>query len=601
MREPVQDDADRGEAEQGAPASARPVLRAVARLIATDRRAVVLAGEAGDVLLANAPAGRLGLGRGSLRTHLDWPQARLRARRAGSAPAVVTRGDQALEGELVHLPLGTAEGYLLRLSESDQEAVWLRNRARAAALMRVAHDLRTPIQSLLVTAEQALGGAEDAEAARLSRARLRRAADLALDHLGNVLAVIGGEQGAAGLLPDEDFDIAQELRNLLEMIRPIARSRGTALELEIDAPGAPWLHGPLRFVRALGQNMIDNAVKHGGARAEMRLCCRPLPGDALEGGASAAADGAWRVTLEMRDLGGGLPDAQKRRIEHALAGTAPPPGAARRGSAGLEVMGHALRQLGGTLEVADRPGAAPGQVRGTVLRAEFSLPAAPPRATGAAQPQGQPVPQVLAGRRILVVEDSPASRDWLVHVLRGAGAETCAASDPREALALLEAPAGASIAAVLSDVTLPGMSGIEMTRRIRAAASWQGLVLGLTAHADAGIRQACLGAGMARVLEKPVRPAQLCAALAEALEGVPAAQPPAADPGGGPQALDPEVAADLVTQLGAARARDFMSRAREEAAAALARVRAQGLGPATRPVLHAATGAAGLTGLARIE
>lgn len=177
----------------------RPVVQVIARLIATDRRAALLASETGNILLANAPAKALGLGstplqqvfggQGPLALEGEWPDMMARARRAGSVRVCANRGGQPLEGELVALPVGPATGFFLRLSDSEDEATWLRNRARAATLLRVAHDLRTPIQSLLASAEGLIAG-DAPEPGAL--ARLRRAADLSLQHVSNVLSVLRG-------------------------------------------------------------------------------------------------------------------------------------------------------------------------------------------------------------------------------------------------------------------------------------------------------------------------------------------------------------------------------------------------------------------------
>src|SRR5690606_31594411 len=116
----------------------------------------------------------------------NWPRLCARTKRAGSIAISATHQGSPLEGELVHLPLGQADGYLLRLAENDQEASVLRNRARAATLMRVTHDLRTPIQSLLATTEAAFQQADAGETSE-SREKIQRAAKQTLDHINNVL------------------------------------------------------------------------------------------------------------------------------------------------------------------------------------------------------------------------------------------------------------------------------------------------------------------------------------------------------------------------------------------------------------------------------
>lgn len=589
----------------------RPILQAVARIIATDRRAVVMANMRGEILLANQSSQRLGIDRERLLARLPWAGLCDHARRAGSASASWSEGNQTFEGELVHVPLGPAEGFLLRLAENDQESVWLRNRARAATLMRVAHDLRTPIQSLLASADQLMKGGEAAAAAG---PQLRRAAELALDHISNVLAVIRGEQTPRRGLADEDFLIVEEITSLLAMMEPIAKARATDLSLSIEAPRDLALHGPLRFVRALCQNLIDNSVNHGGGHVKVRLSCRPLTAS-LDG---EPATETWHVGIELADEGGGLPPAQKARLAEALG--LPSDSAAsqissfdKRPSAGLNVLAHALRQLGGQIEIQDRgsdglalpPGAA-GRVVGTIFRVGFALPRAPEMARDQARTSCDAAP--LAGRTLMLVEDSPSSRDWLTHLLQSFGATVVSVGSGAEALALLSRDDMAShVELVLTDVTLPRMTGIELAARLRSgdptsAVTWEGQVMGLTAHVDDRIRAACLKAGMICVLEKPIQPDVLCAAVTQALSGSPPPETVRAQRTRPvPNPVDRDVWADLIQRLGAEAAHGFIMRALSEAQSILDELRADGIGPETRRRLHAATGAGGLTGLLSVE
>lgn len=608
-----------------ATSAVRPLLQTVARMIATDRRAVVLATDQAQVLLANAPANQMALDSEALTTLFDWPASVERARAAGSVQLSGTRDGHPLEGELVHLPLGPADGYLLRLAESDHEAIWLRNRARSATLMRVAHDLRTPIQSLLAIAESnATRGSDDPGSAD----QMRRAAELALDHIDNVLNVIRGASSVAGLQPDEDFCVTEELRTLLAMVAPILRKRGAEMSVDLDPAQEVWLHGPVRFLRALFQNMIDNSAKYGGDRIDIRLTCETAPEPLIPGRQGARTT----VTLEVRDQGGGLPADRKAQLNEALgqAGNIALPPVAhptdRRPSAGLNVLAHALRQLGGEIAIFDRApdgteieGAAPDgtPVLGTILRARFSLPAGvPPVAPQVQRPEHRPSPAggppPLAGLSLLIVEDSPSSRDWLVQVLRAAGARVHPAGNGMEALALLaREEIRSALDLVLTDMTLPYMNGFELAQRIGAARAsgtldWHGPVLGLTAHVDDRIRLACQKAGIVKVLEKPMRPAALRDAILEAVRGPTAPSETPAQAGAAPdadpaQSLAGPVVAELLDQFGAEGTRSFMTRARDEAAEVAEGLRRTGVQPDTGRRLHAATGASSLTGLTQLE
>ena len=601
-------------------ATVRPVLQAIARLISTDRRAVILATDKAEVLLSNVAAARVGMDTDGLKTAFDWPALCARARRAGSIAVSKVFDKTELEGELVYMPLGTADGFLLRLAETDQEAAVLRNRTRTATLLRVSHDLRTPIQSLLA-ATDAMFQTDDASTADVRRDQMQRSAQLALSHIDNVIKVIRGELTTADIQSDEDFSIAEETRATLDMIRPIAALRGTSVALHVDPSAEEQVNGPVRFVRALLQNMFDNSVKHGGSKVEVRVTCAPAAGTAAK----------KNITVEVCDLGGGLPQTQKARLMRAIdladvslarqSGAAAGP-ADGRPSAGLNVLAYALSQLGGTLEVFDRgadgnalaEGAADNVV-GTILRARFDLAAADTTAVPAITPPAVADDSpVLRGIGVLVVEDSPSSRDWVVHCLTAAGAQVVAVENGLRALEVLQgADAEGKIDLLLTDMTLPYINGIELVQRIIAqqssgALAWRGKMLGLSAHIDDNLRAACLKLGMAQLLEKPIRSVDLCRSVQDVVRASACDVAPVPDQkaAGGADCTHADPLAEsmvneLVGQLGLDTARGFMLRARSEAQGVFEDMQQQGMHADTGRLLHAATGACGLTGLKLLE
>jgi len=600
-------------------ASTRTILQTIARVIATDRRPSLLANANGKVMLANKPAQRINLDQKLLLESLDWTTLCKQALRAGSTAASISNSSMELEGEVVHLSFGDRDGYLLRLAENDHEASWLRNRARSATLLRVAHDLRTPIQSLLATAENVLddeGNTNGAEREQV-RKQLLQASEMALDHINNVLGVIRGDQNLTGIRPDETFNITEELRTLLMMIGPIARKRDVDLKLWLDPHEDTWVVGPVQFVRALLQNVIDNSAKYGGAEVEIGLTCRPLPPSEDED-----EDDWLKITLTVKDLGGGLPQEQKSRLFAALGHS---PNAdkhqgpqTQRPSAGLNVLAHALRQLGGKLELFDRfekddaGDDVPEHVIGTEIKVTLPLQKGKkPDPLYDLENAQAPMEAPLNGFSIILVEDSPSSRDWIVHMLRTAGAHVWAAGNGVEALSLLARPnIKDQLDLILTDMTLPYMSGVELAQRIRKSdqTPWNGPIIALTAHVADEIVAACHSAGIAKVLEKPIRSSQLRDAILDVLDPprqpndlAPAAQNPAVKTEACESMLNDYIVNDLLSQLGKEGAVTFMTRALNEATAVLARIRDEGVGPDTGRMLHAATGACSLTGLSAVE
>ncbi len=111
--------------------------------------------------------------------------------------------------------------------------------------------------------------------------------------------------------------------------------------------------------------------------------------------------------------------------------------------------------------------------------------------------------------RVLVVEDEPAVRDSVLRALRFEGHETLEARDGRQALAVL---AAGGVDAVVLDVMMPVMSGLEACRRLRAAGD-RTPVLMLTARDAVGDRVAGLDAGADDYLPKPFALEELLARL----------------------------------------------------------------------------------------
>lgn len=595
----------------------RTTLQSIARIILADRRAVALLSAKGEILLSNAGAKKVALDQEEILSQLNWAGICAAAKGAGSIAIKWKTQGRDFEGEAIHVPLSGIDSYMIRLAQSDHDLSLLRHRARAAALMRVAHDLRTPIQSLLASANALIEKSKDLQSSPEAQ-QLRRAAALALDHISTVLQVIRGEKAISESEMDEDFPIADELGRIVDLVLPIAQTRNTDITCQIDVPAGLTLHGPLRYVRALFQNLIDNSVNHGGGRVAITLHCQQIR-DLVED--EGENDESWCVEFTLCDEGGGLPSAQRNRLAQALGdfvsmaprADAPQPLAAesKRPSAGLNVIAQALKHLGGTLEVHDRaPDGSKAReshdqrIIGTIFVARFSLQrapdfAAPPILSGASG--------LLANRHILLVEDSPASRDWLSHVLQSAGAEVQAVGSGPEALALLSrSDLTKPIDLMLSDVTLPRMSGIELAARLTkgdptAAKTWTAKIVGLTAHADDAIRAACLAAGMSCVLEKPIKPQLLTRVLSEILLGSYQKSAAPEEDTAHESIFSRQTLDDLIRQLGLERTKSFIHRALGEARHIACELRRDGIGQDTGRRLHAATGACGLTGLQLVE
>jgi GAF domain-containing protein/CheY-like chemotaxis protein len=149
-------------------------------------------------------------------------------------------------------------------------------------------------------------------------------------------------------------------------------------------------------------------------------------------------------------------------------------------------------------------------------------------ATAARAVERPAIDRELASRhplRVLLAEDNPVNQKLAMRLLAQMGYTADVAGNGREAMAALDT---VPYDVILMDVQMPELDGLEATRRIRAgrpagAGPW---IVAMTANALAGDREACLAAGMNDYVSKPIRPADLAAALAAA----PSAGPTVVDP-----------------------------------------------------------------------
>jgi two-component system, cell cycle sensor histidine kinase and response regulator CckA len=173
---------------------------------------------------------------------------------------------------------------------------------------------------------------------------------------------------------------------------------------------------------------------------------------------------------------------------------------------GLSTVYGIVRQSGGYVAVETNPGS------GSAFRVYFPevadpLSEAPRPAADAAPGSGEPV---------LIVEDEDGVRGLMRKALERAGYRVIEADSPSRALAAMDGPAPLEIAVVVTDVVMPGMSGVELAERLLRLRPGTPVLFTSGYAEDEAVRRGMTDPGH-RFLAKPFAPADLVRAVTEAL------------------------------------------------------------------------------------
>ena len=380
--------------------------------------------------------------------------------------------------------------------------------AKSDFLANMSHELRTPLTGILGYAEVLAADADLPEASRRHAARIGAAGEGLLSLVNDVLELSRIEAGGLALQP-RPTDLIELLHGAMDLVRPQAQQKSLALSVE-HGRAAPAVMVDADRLRQVMLNLLGNAVKFT-ARGVVTASLRCTPDAA--GGAGGVA-----VRLAVSDTGVGIPADRLAgvfgRFEQADASTSRRYGGT---GLGLSISRSLVTAMGGEIGVESTLGA------GSVFTVSLRLPAAEaPRAEPVAAAEERPAGAALAGMRVLVAEDVAINRDLIALFLKPHGVALHMACD---GAAAVEAAGAQPFDAILMDMQMPVLDGLEAARRIRAGAGpcAGAPIIALTANVLPSEVARCFAAGMDDHLGKPLTAAALVAKLQAATCGARAA------------------------------------------------------------------------------
>ncbi|MEP3946039.1 ATP-binding protein [Ascidiaceihabitans sp.] len=373
-------------------------------------------------------------------------------------------------------------------------------KAKSNFLAVMSHEMRTPLNGIFGTLEL-LGNSKITIKQRSYLDIAKRSGDILLHHVNDVLDISRMDAAKMELVEDS-FDLGQFFSDVITENEATAEGQGNTLKIDLKKMPKNAVLLDERRMRQVTYNLISNALKFTTDGIVT-----------LHANTSIDHDGQSLLEFSVTDTGVGIRTedqahvfdrfyTQERSYDRFASGA----------GLGLAICKQLVDMMGGSISLQSQVG----------IGSTFTV-TIPFKSDTSAKPVAQITePKVdmsaLKGKEILLVEDNEINRLIVHEMLKANGLIVYEAHNGQEAVDLANMR---QYAAILMDISMPVMNGVDATEIIRANSgrNQKSEIIGLTAHALADEQARFLAAGMNTVLSKPISQSTLLGALLTAVQG----------------------------------------------------------------------------------
>lgn len=380
--------------------------------------------------------------------------------------------------------------------QSKNEELARSNQAISAFFSRLSHDLRTPMNAVLSFSQFGLESASADEEHEYFK-KIQESGQYLLTLINDTLEISKIDTGKLELDP-EPYDFSELLATLTTILQVASDEKKITLTLGgLEGLTARFDKTHLQQILV---NLLNNAIKftpEGGSVSLDISCADPEATPAM-------------VRFAVRDTGIGMSEEFIReKLYQPFEQERANDGNREIGTGlGLAIVKNLVTLMAGEITCESRQGT--GTVFTVSLPTTFVAPV--PEVATVAEDFS-----LLSGLHVLLCEDHPVNREIIVRILEKKGMIVVTASDGREGLERYSASKEREFAAILMDLRMPVMDGLEASRAIRAlprSDSQEVPIIAITANVFASDMEQCTAAGMTSFLPKPISPETLYATLA---------------------------------------------------------------------------------------
>jgi PAS domain S-box-containing protein len=387
------------------------------------------------------------------------------------------------------------------------------NKAKSLFLSTMSHEIRTPMNAILGYSQLMLRDNSLGNEAMENLKVIKRSGEHLLNIINNILDMSKIESGHLDVTP-KTFNLPAHVHDLEAMFRLPAEAKEVQFEVFLtgDDP-VGYITADEGKIRQVLINLLGNAVKfteRGRIALRVSLNIRNA-----QVGKDQGKDRLW-LSAVVEDTGIGMSSAELTTLFQPFVQGEGGRHVQRGGTGlGLAISREVARAMGGDITVASRlGGGSTFRFEVPVERAaagEFPrLPGSRGRVLGIRAEQDAP--------RILIADDMPDNREWLTRLLSALGFSVRSVENGESAVRVWTEW---NPRLILMDVHMPGMNGLEATRRIRSSPSGDGTaIIALTADATEEQHTKAFAHGVDSFISKPCAEDELLETILRHLPGI---------------------------------------------------------------------------------